>query len=263
MRKLSYLLPVLLLAACGVEGTSWLINTATEQELGLEVHNQVIAEYPVVEHTTVQGWIDELGARIQTVSAVERDDLDYRFHVVQSDQINAFAVPGGWIYVTTGLIEAVDNEAELAAVVGHEVGHVAHRHGVARLERALAVGLVTSLFLGDGFAAEAINFITSMVLNTTYSQDQEYDADDQGLVFAANAGYNPWGMIDLFYLFDSMSSSSWLPDWLSSHPQPLARAERQIQRIETLWPGLTRDSADKVWEMSGEFGTIQEILSTY
>jgi predicted Zn-dependent protease len=255
------LLVLVLFGGCGVEGSDWIINTATEQQIGAEVHQEVIAQYPLITDSTVQSWVNQLGSQLQTSSMSVRDDLTYQFFVVDTDEVNAFAVPGGYVYLTRGLINEVSNEAELAAVLGHEVGHVAHRHGVARLEYALGIGLVGDLFLGNGLSREVVDYVTNFVLNTSYSQDQETDADDLGLVFAHDAGYNPWAMIDLFQMFESLSDGTdIMPDWLSSHPQPLARANREQGRLEEMWPGLTREEDSLKWDGTGNFETIRSIL---
>ena len=252
---------VLFVATCGTEGTAFFISDEQEAEIGLGVHDEVIQEYPLTSDQFVQDWVVEIGSNIATYSTDERDGVDYHFYVVDADIVNAFAAPGGFVYITTGLILEADNEAEVASVVGHEIAHVAHRHGVAKLERAMAAGLITSLLFGDGIAADVINFAASFVLSTDYSRDQETQADDSGVVFTYGAGYNPYGMVDFFNQLAESSGASYLPDWLSSHPNPADRADRTEDNIADLGDGISRDSSDLAWELTGGFAEVQSRLS--
>ncbi|MCA9562679.1 MAG: M48 family metalloprotease, partial [Myxococcales bacterium] len=131
VRKLKLIIALLFAVACGTEGTSFLIDDQTESEIGAEVHQEVLAEYPLYENADVQAWVEDLGGTIAAASVEVRDGVNYQFFVLDSDIVNAFAAPGGYVYLTRGLILAADEEAEVASVLGHEVGHVAHRHGVA------------------------------------------------------------------------------------------------------------------------------------
>lgn len=256
-----FLIPLLFAATCGTEGTSFFISDEQEAEIGLGVHDEVILEYPVTNDQLVQDWVIEVGSLIAPVSTGVRDGVSYSFYVVDADIVNAFAAPGGFVYITTALILEADNEAEVASVVGHEIAHVAHRHGVAKLERAMAAGLITSLLFGDGIASDVINFAASFVLSTDYSQDQETQADDSGVAFTYAAGYNPYGMVDFFNQLAEGAEGSFLPDWLSSHPQPADRASRTEDNIDDLGEGISRDSSDLAWELTGDFAEVQSRLS--
>jgi predicted Zn-dependent protease len=257
---LTILLASAALLRCGVQGTSFLIDDATEAEIGAEVHQQVLAEYPQVTDPTVQAWVDEVGSRIAQASFDERDGVTYQFFVLDADIINAFAAPGGYVYLTSGLILAADNEAEVASVLGHEVGHIAHRHGVAQIERAVALGTLSDVILGDGVAGDVVDFATNFVLGTQYSQAQETDADDIGVIFAYDADFNPFGMVDFFRKLAEAGGSG-VPSWLSSHPEPEDRAARAEDNIADLPGDVTRESGDLLWEATGSFDQIQAILA--
>ena len=254
-------IPLFFLAACGTEGTAFFISDDQEAEIGLAVHDEVILEYPLTSDQFVQDWVVEIGSYLAPVSTDVRDGVDYNFYVVDADIVNAFAAPGGFVYITTGLILAADNEAEVASVVGHEIAHVAHRHGVAKLERAMAAGLITSVLFGDGIASDVINFATSFVLSTDYSRDQETQADDSGVVFTYEAGYNPFGMVDFFDKLAESAGESFIPAWLSSHPEPQDRADRAEQNISDISDSIARDSTDLAWERTGDFSEVQSRLS--
>ena len=244
----------------GTEGTGLLINDETEAEIGGEVHLEVLNEYPLYENQTVDDWVTELGGQLAAASATERDGVTYRFFVLDSEIVNAFAAPGGYIYLTRGLILEADTEAEIAGVLGHEIGHVAHRHGIAKIERALAIGALADLILGDGIANDVVLFATNFVLSTDYSQAQETDADDLGVLFTHGAAINPFGLVDFFLTLSGLSGESLIPDWMSSHPQPEERAERAEQNIAALPGEVTRTSQELRWEPTGQFEQIQDLL---
>ncbi len=257
----------LLLSACGengffgVEGTGLLIDDETEAEIGAEVHLQVLEEYPLYEDATVDAWVEGLGSTLATASEAEREGVDYQFFVLDADIVNAFAAPGGYIYLTRALILEADAEAEVAGVLGHEIGHVAHRHGVAKIERAFAIGTLTDLVLGDGVAGDVVIFATNFVLSTDYSQDQETDADEQGVVYTYESGINPFGIVDFFLKLAELSEGSVVPSWMSSHPEPQDRADRAERQIDGLPGNVTRNSSDLDWEPTGQFSEIQSILA--
>ena len=250
-----------IIVACGVEGTSLLISSAQEAEIGAEVHQQVIAEYPLMNDTAAQSWVNELGGHLETASLDVRDDVDYQFFVLDTDIVNAFAAPGGYIYLTRGLINMADNEAQMAGVLAHEIGHVAHRHSVAQIERAFAIGLLGDLVFGDGIASDVVDYAAGFVLGTQYSQAQEMDADTLAVNFTIGANISPFGLAEFFETLAELSGDSVLPDWLSSHPQPLDRADAVEDLIDDLVPGLTKDDTGYAWDVTGDFSTVQSNLS--
>lgn len=259
--RMGLLLAAALIAvACGTEGTGFFITDEQEAEIGAGVHDEVILEYPLTQDAFVQAWVTDIGNRLVGPSLQDREGVNYQFFVVDADIINAFAAPGGYIYMTSTLILEADNEAEVASVMGHEIAHVSHAHGVAKLERAMAVGTVTSLIFGDGVTSDVINFAAGFVLTTDYSQDQETQSDDSGVVYTYEAGYNPFGMVDFFNKLAALSSDDFLPDWMSSHPQPDDRARRAERNIADLPGEVTRESPDLAWELTGNFAEVQSRL---
>jgi predicted Zn-dependent protease len=159
---------------------------------------------------------------------------------VNDASVNAFALPGGFIFVTRGLMTAINDEAELATVVGHEIGHVTNRHSVQQMSKAelAQIGLVAGSILSSdiakmaGLASQGLS-----LLFLKYSRDAENQADKAGFRYALNANYNVSEMANVFQTLDRMSQASGggkLPEWLSTHPDPGTRVQNTEQRLDTL-----------------------------
>ena len=163
---------------------------------------------------------------MKMAKASERPNLPWEFHVVNDASVNAFALPGGFIYVTRGLMTSINDEAELATVVGHEIGHVTNRHSVQQISKAqlaqLGLGL-GSILSSDvarmaGLASQGLS-----VLFLKYSRDAENQADQAGFRYALNQNYDVREMANVFQTLDRMSQTSGggkLPEWLATHPNP-------------------------------------------
>jgi predicted Zn-dependent protease len=186
-----------LLAACLAlaplpAGADWL--SGIEQAIGESQHEQMVAQFGgVYEDEEVQAYVSSLGNFLAKTS--DRPDVDYTFTVLDSPVINAFALPGGYVYVTRGLMALAENEAQLAGVLAHEIGHVDARHGLNRVGAGI-FGQIASLGLGLLLGEEAGQFgnvLTNLGLSA-YSREQEYDADVLGVKYLARAGYDPHAM---------------------------------------------------------------------
>src|SRR3989454_1121446 len=175
-------------------------------------------------------WIQQFGARLAASS--ERPNLPWTFHVVDDPVVNAFALPGGYIYVTRGILAHLNSEAELGGVVGHEIGHVTARHSVSQLSKqqlaqlGLAVGSIASPEFGRyaGLAGQALG-----VLFLKYSRDNESQADDLGLRYMRRANYDPREMPPVFEMLTRVSHAHGGgrgPEWLAPHPNPENRRAR-------------------------------------
>jgi predicted Zn-dependent protease len=185
-------------------GESELTAMSPQQELkvGREQHPQVLAEfggsYP---DPALQAYVQQIGQELTAVA--ELPDLPFTFTVLNSEIVNAFALPGGYVYVTRGLVALADDEAELAGVLAHEIGHVTARHSAQRYSRGvlaqggLALGTIVAAVLGGGAAAEAVGQaggVGAQAWLAGYSRDQEFQADDLGARYLARAGYDPGAM---------------------------------------------------------------------
>ena len=227
----------LALAACATNPVTGkreisLVSQDQEIQMGQQGAQQVAQEIGLVNDQALQQYVQQVGASLATKS--ERPNLPWTFRAVDDPTPNAFALPGGFIFVTRGLLDLMDNEAELASVLGHEIGHVTARHSVQQMSQqqlaqlALGVGAIISPTVaqfGD-IAAQGLG-----LLFLKYGRDDERQADDLGFRYALTQGYDVREMDDVFRSLQRIgeaSKQSPLPTWLATHP---GEAER-IQTID-------------------------------
>ncbi len=202
-----------------------LIPTQEEVNIGAQVARQVERKYPVLRNHPAADFVEEVGQRLARVC--DRHDVTYHFRVLVGKEVNAFSLPGGWVYVFTGLLEKLDNTAQLAGVLGHEIGHIVARHAVKRLQIALGVGILYSLFVGERagpLTQNAIRFIMDLAMKG-YSRANEREADRLGLLYEYRAGYNPQGIIQVMKILRGIHHGR-IPSWerfLLDHPPPQER----------------------------------------
>ena len=170
-----------------------LVSERQEQALGQQAHAQTLQQYRVYQDTALQQYVDAVGQRVAAVS--HRQDLTFTFTLLDSSEINAFALPGGYIYITRGLLAYLNSEAELAAVLGHEIGHVTARHGVRQASSAQAANIgagVLSIFLPglrNPGLQQSLGLLSTAVLRG-YGREHELEADRLGVEYLAAAGYD-------------------------------------------------------------------------
>ena len=218
-------------AACG-------ISTQQEQQLGADYSAQLNQQLPIVDHAQVNAYINDLG---REVAAAGDRHLPYRFYIVNADAVNAFAVPGGYIYVNRGLVERTDNMMELAGVLAHEIGHVEERHSVEQMERVQGANLGLNLayiLLGrapSGLEQTAIGVGGNLVF-AKYSRGAEDEADEVAIDLLLNAGINPRGLLTFFdeLLAEQQRSPSALETWFSTHPTTQDRIAATKARIDAI-----------------------------
>lgn len=254
-------------AACaGVGQGSLLISEQQEVDLGTEYHGQILQEMPAwTGDPAVSDYVRALGQRI--VPHTHRPNLAYTFTVLDDEQINAFAVPGGFVYVTKGLLQSATTGAEVATVIAHELGHIAAYHGVQALERHLVAQGLTDMLGGDdlaGLADIALNLTGVMV----FSQDQEFEADELGVAYAAAAGINAWGIVDFFVFLQSLTPAaetdpisdifSGLGELFSTHPPTDERIEAVKLQLQSI--PITRTDPAYAWETEPGFNSIKALL---
>lgn len=191
-----------------------------EWALGRQLAAEVDAQVPVAADPVVQAYVDALGAEL--AAETEFADRPWAFTAVDDPAINAFALPGGHVYVHTGLIAASENAAELASVVGHEVAHVAARHATERMVKAHGLGFVLGLVLGDdpGLVRQIAAELIGRRQLARFSQRDEAEADRLGLMFMADAGYAPEAMATMFgtLLQARARRPLAIERWFQSHP---------------------------------------------
>src|SRR5689334_23611360 len=181
-------------AGCGV-------STQQEVELGTQYMQQINAQLPIVQDPEVNRYINVLGDSIARLTS--RGDLPWQFFVVNSSEVNAFAVPGGYIYVNRGLIERARNLSELAGVLGHEIGHVVKRHSIKQMQQqqgaqvGVTLGCILTGVCGSEAAAAAIN-VGGNALFAKFSRDDEAQADSVGIENVIRAGISPKGIPEMF-----------------------------------------------------------------
>jgi Zn-dependent protease with chaperone function len=200
-------------------------------ELGRQAASQLERQMPMVTDPVVQRWIDTLGRRI--VSQSSMPNLPWRFRVVNSGDINAFALPGGFVYFNRGLIDITDDESEIAGVMGHEGSHVVLRHGTNQLSKAYLYSAPLAVLGSAGGAAGAIGQLGGVGLSMAFlkfSRDAEKQADILGVQTMVKAGYDPRGMIRIFERLERVGGGKG-PQFLSDHPSPDKRAERIQKEI--------------------------------
>jgi predicted Zn-dependent protease len=195
----------LLLTHCAqnpVTGGKDFVLMSEQQEIqqGAQAHKEVLQEYGVVNDPELQAYVSRIGKGLAAKS--HRSNLDWHFTVVDSPQVNAFALPGGYIYITRGIMAYLNSEAELAGVVGHEIGHVTARHGVRQQSTATAVGL--GAILGSILVPGLDNQVGASLLQNLgqylvagYGRDHELEADRLGAEYIAKTGYNPQAMVEV------------------------------------------------------------------
>lgn len=237
------LLLSLCLAACAknpVTGEDQLVFMSEPQEItmGANYYPQVIQlnNGTPPGDPQLQAYVNRVGRRLANLS--HRPNLPWQFTVVNSSQVNAFALPGGKISITRGLITKMHSEDELAGVLGHEIGHVTARHAVAAYTRQVLMAgamLGLSIALSDNDYAPALLAAAGMaggLMMLSYSRDQERQSDELGYEYMTRAGYNPLAMVGTFELFKKMQKSEpgAVQGWLSSHPLPQERITAAEQR---------------------------------
>jgi predicted Zn-dependent protease len=187
----------------------------------------------------VQEYVRSMGLRLTKVA--ERK-LPYEFYVVNSSQVNAFALPGGPVFITRGLLEKLSSESELAGVLAHELGHINARHHARFLEKQFGLSLllnIGALLVGNKpYGQTLLQFgqVGAGLLSLKFSRDQEREADDYAVQYTYKIGYDPQGIIRVFELFESMESGGRPPEWLSTHPLPETRIKEVSQDIAKLRP---------------------------
>ena len=268
MRIALYLLVGLLLATCaGVGQESWLISEEDEIAMGQQFHAELLKEMPAwTGDARVSQYVTALGQAV--VPHTDRPALAYTFTVVETDEINAFAVPGGFVYVTAGLLRAAGSGAEVATVIAHELGHISARHGVQALERqVIEQGLVD--LLGTSNLGPIVQTALQLGTGLVFDQDQEYEADQLGVQYATAAGFNAWGMVDFFQYLQTLEGTSepadplngvfsQLGELFSTHPPTTDRISRVETQLQSL--AVQRTSTDYAWEDDTAFSTIAPLL---
>jgi predicted Zn-dependent protease len=271
-KAVSMALAAALLASCG----STVVNPVTglaersvmdepaEIAEGQKGHEQVLKQYGVYANPRLQAYVNGVGQKLAAQS--HRANLTWTFTVLDSTEINAFALPGGYVYITRGIMAYLDSEAELAGVIGHEIGHVTARHGAQRATRqqTAGFGVLAASVLGAVLEAKGISGASNMASQAsqavaagyvaTYSREQESQADELGAEYLARNQYNPQNMVDVIGVLKSQEqfaaeaakaegrAAATGANWLASHPSNDKRLA-DIKQIAAHYQGRYGDDA--------------------
>jgi len=258
-------LAALLLGSCASNPTGGanfvLMSESAEIEKGKELHAEMIKQNPVYNDPELQAYVERVGQKMAAIS--HRPELDYVFTIIDSPDINAFALPGGFVYVNRGLLTYLNSEAQLAAVLGHEIGHVTARHAVrqqtaARSANAASIALMIITMVD---IRETTNLISGALISG-YGRDMELEADSLGAEYLSKAGYNPNAMVEVIEVLknheDFMKRTSnrtavAYHGLFASHPRNDTRLQEVVGKAATLGEGAFDDEDPAVFrnEMTG------------
>jgi predicted Zn-dependent protease len=200
-----------------------LLSETEEIKLGRETDAQVIKQYGIYEDPKVTAYLNNICQRLARVS--HRPHLVYHFKILDASVVNAFAVPGGYVYFTRGILATVNSEAELAGLIGHEIGHITARHSAKQYSKAQLAQLglgVGSIFIDSQILSGLAQVGVGMFF-LRFSRDNEREADDLGVEYSSKVGYDATQMASFFQTLERMSPGSdrsGLPGWFSTHPNP-------------------------------------------
>jgi predicted Zn-dependent protease len=251
---------LLLAQACAVNpvtGRRELMFYSEQDEIamGKQTHAQIVQQYGLYDSAEVNAYVSRVGDSL--TGHTHRAHLEYHFAVLDSPVVNAFAVPGGYIYVTRGILALMNSEAELAVVLAHELGHVNARHSMRRLSNAMlvTVGLTAGSAISKTFADIAgIAGAGMQLIFLKYSRDDEREADELGVLYSRKGLYNPAKMIDFFEALERMgdlSGGQSLPGFLSTHPLTSERIENTRAMIAPEDQGLKVEAGGYLKRIDG------------
>ncbi|MCG8605952.1 M48 family metalloprotease [bacterium] len=209
-----------------------LLSFDREIELGREADPGIVAQYGLYNDEKISEYVNELGQDMAKIS--HRPNLEFTFRVLDSPVINAFALPGGYIYFTRGILAYMNSTAEVAGVMGHEIGHVTARHGAKAYTRAqlAQVGLTAGYIFSETF--RQFSDVAQMgvgLLFLSFSRDQESQSDELGVAYSTTVGYDAQNMSHFFGTLNRLQEQSGqsLPGWFSTHPNPADREKRTLE----------------------------------
>lgn len=240
-------------SACG-------ISTQQEMQMGQEYSREIARQVPLVNDAAVLRYVNNLGRNIARHGS---RNLPYNFYIVDAPQVNAFAVPGGHIYLNRGLVERTRNEAELAGVIAHEIGHVEHRHGIDQMERAQGANLaLTAAYVLMGRAPtgieEAAIGVGGQLYFARHSREAENEADATAVDLLVRSGINPNGLPSFFNVLmqEQQRQPGSVEQWFSTHPLTTDRIANTQARINQIPQGTIQ----RLRTNTNEFTAMQNRL---
>jgi len=255
LRVAALMMALPLIVSCAVNPATGganlvLMSESREKEIGQEEHEKVLSSMPLFEDEELLAYVREVGNKMAEVS--HRPDLEYQFYIIDSPEINAFALPGGYVYVNRGLLTFMNSEADLAAVLAHEIGHITARHAVQQQARgalartaATVGGFVTAVATGSGYVGSQISDVASIWAQTGLSgfgREHELEADSLGAEYVAKAGYDPQSVIDVISVLKNQedfnrritNNSGGYHGLFATHPRNDTRLQQAIANVAEL-----------------------------
>jgi predicted Zn-dependent protease len=251
------MMSAVLIISCGKDPQAINIFTVEDDmQLGLQVEQEILgnpSEYPLVQpgqYAEAYQHIERVRDSILGTGLVDYDtEFAWAVHIIDNDTVlNAFCTPGGYIYFYTGIIKFLDNEAEFAGVMGHEMAHAARRHSTAQMTKAYGLQVLLSIVLGQnpGLLAQMAADLATGVASLAFSRDDEYEADEYSVKYLYETSYNATGVAGFF---EKMEGSPQPPEFLSTHPSP----ENRIEKIYETWQSLGGKTGEEYPERYQQF----------
>ena len=222
------------------------ITPEQEIALGLQAAPEMTQEFGGIDpDTAMQNQVNRTGERLVAQSVAGQTPYQFAFHVLNDPEtINAFALPGGQVFVTEGLLRRLDTEGQLAGVLGHEIGHVVARHGAEQIaKQQLTQGLTGAAVLAtydpndpSSRGSAAVAAVIGQLVSMRFGRQDELEADRLGVKLGGAAGYDPRSMITLMKILEQSSKGNEPPEFFSTHPNPENRIQRIQQAIQELYP---------------------------
>jgi len=229
-----------------ITGETQYVNITPEQEiaLGLQAAPQMAQEFGGEdENASDQAIVDQIGNNVLQGSPASRSPYQFEFHLLNDDQtINAFALPGGQIFITRALYDKLQTEGELAGVLGHEIGHVVARHSAEQIAKTqLTEGLTGAAVIATydpnnpaSANSAQVAVLIGQLINLKFGRDDELEADRYGVCFMNDTGYDPNEMISVMQILEASSSGNEPPEFFSTHPSPANRIQRIQEDIQNI-----------------------------
>lgn len=235
-----------------------------EKSMGKQYSDELKTKLDLVQDSFVQSYINQIGQKLAQNSL--RPDIGYEFQVVNTGEINAFALPGGYIYINRGLINTAGSESEVAGVIGHEIAHVVGRHSTNQMSKQLLLtGLVMGAGIGVGAKSErwgeiisALGGVGVALTSMKFSRDHERQADRLGMATMVQSGYDPGGMISMFQRLnaESMKKGSTAMAFMSTHPLPAERVKNMEAEVRSQYA-----SAASLTKTTRSFDLVKERMA--
>ncbi len=221
--------------ATGQSQFTALLPASSEAKVGADEHAKVEAQFGKFMTGPIADYVNSVGQRV--AKNTERKDVQYRFYVLDTPMVNAFALPGGYTYFSRGLLTLANSEAELAAVIGHEIGHITARHAASRMSQGMVAGLGAAVIgAAVGGAAGQVASLGSNLYISSYSRGQEHQSDELGVRYLHRAGYDPMAMAQFLYSLDRQSKLEAKENgkgtgfnYFSTHPLTAERVQKARQ----------------------------------